>query len=267
MNVLVRLDASLFVLGLLALLPESWGWLRRRRTVRPRKHWLGVRAATMLCFFFGLSSLIAAGLDVGLAAWNQACHPSSDDNIEESMIAPDFSLPALDENRSIRLSDYRGHKPVVLIFGSFGCEVFCSQVVHLPELHDKYGDSAQFVFVYVREPEAGRATRNHDLPEELREFAEPPSAPPGSRLRLVPRVRAGKKHFGLHFPCLLDNENGEVGQLYEACPKRLIIVDKSGHIALDSGKVPKAPFPWKKITEWLDRNSEFSPPHYTERRS
>lgn len=34
-------------------------------------------------------------------------------------MAPDFDLPTQDGSRHVRLSEYRGHKPVVLIFGNF----------------------------------------------------------------------------------------------------------------------------------------------------
>jgi hypothetical protein len=33
--------------------------------------------------------------------------------------APDFDLPALDQPARVRLSDFRGRQPVVLIFGSY----------------------------------------------------------------------------------------------------------------------------------------------------
>jgi len=33
--------------------------------------------------------------------------------------APDFELPKLGGGQKIRLSDFRGHKPVALIFGSY----------------------------------------------------------------------------------------------------------------------------------------------------
>ena len=33
--------------------------------------------------------------------------------------APDFDLPTPDKNFHIRLSSFRGHKPVVLVFGSY----------------------------------------------------------------------------------------------------------------------------------------------------
>ncbi len=33
--------------------------------------------------------------------------------------APDFSLETVDRNSQVRLSSFRGHKPVVLVFGSY----------------------------------------------------------------------------------------------------------------------------------------------------
>jgi hypothetical protein len=34
-------------------------------------------------------------------------------------LAPDFELPSLGRGQKVRLSDFRGHKPVALIFGSY----------------------------------------------------------------------------------------------------------------------------------------------------
>jgi hypothetical protein len=129
-------------------------------------------------------------------------------------------------------------------------------VVHLPELLEKYCNIAEFLFVYTDEMRATTATQDHHLPAELEEFAEPPGTPPGSRLRLEPRVRAGLKLFGLSLPCLLDNEQREVQRLYSGGPKRLFIVDRDGRIALDSGNLPRNAFPWKEITNWLDHYGE-----------
>lgn len=124
-------------------------------------------------------------------------------------------------------------------------------MVHVRQLHEKYGSRAQFLFVYISE--AG-----HEYPEKLRPFAEPPGAPEGSRLRLLPRVRAGKKHFDLRFPCLIDNEKNEVETLYRAYPTRLVIVDIAGRIALDSGAVSLQSTYWERVSDWFDRSSPHS---------
>jgi hypothetical protein len=138
-------------------------------------------------------------------------------------------------------------------------------VVHLPKLHEKYGDRVQFLFVYVREVRLAME-KLHAFPEALRPFEEPAGAPLGSRLRLTPRVRAGREHFHLRFPCLIDNEHAEVEALYNAWPARLFIVDAAGRIALDSSDSAPGPFPWAKITDWLDRYGESISPRPAQKR-
>lgn len=140
-------------------------------------------------------------------------------------------------------------------------------MVHLPKLIEKYGERAEFLFVYNQEMGMTMATYRHQLPEELEEFDEPPGAPSGSRLRLEQRVRAGKKLFGLHLPCLLDNTLHEVQKLYNAFPKRLLIVDPAGRIALDSGNKPMNAFPWEEVTDWLDNYRESVSPRSTPKSS
>lgn len=34
-------------------------------------------------------------------------------------LAPEFELPTVDRSTTVRLSDFRGHRPVVLVFGSY----------------------------------------------------------------------------------------------------------------------------------------------------
>ena len=40
-------------------------------------------------------------------------------NLVEGAIAPDFSLPTPDRTSRVTLSSFRGHRPVVLVFGSY----------------------------------------------------------------------------------------------------------------------------------------------------
>ncbi len=115
------------------------------------------------------------------------------------------------------------------------------------QLHEKYGGRAQFLFVYISEG-------GHELPAELRPFAEPAGAPEGSRLRLLQRVRAGRKHFDLRFPCLIDNEQNEVENLYRAYPSRMVLVNSAGRIAVDSGPLAVDLTFWKRASDWLDHS-------------
>ena len=40
-------------------------------------------------------------------------------HLQSGDMAPDFALPMLDHTATVRLSSYRGSKPVVLVFGSY----------------------------------------------------------------------------------------------------------------------------------------------------
>ena len=47
--------------------------------------------------------------------WNQA----RGGNLRIGDLSPDFDLPALDKQSRVRLSSFRGQRPVVLVFGSY----------------------------------------------------------------------------------------------------------------------------------------------------
>jgi hypothetical protein len=45
--------------------------------------------------------------------------PREADRLQEGDLAPDFTLKSPDGKKTIRLSDFRGKKPVALVFGSY----------------------------------------------------------------------------------------------------------------------------------------------------
>ena len=51
-----------------------------------------------------------------ITAWQQEAEKHAP---KPGDIAPDFELPELDGETTIRLSDYRGKRPVALVFGSY----------------------------------------------------------------------------------------------------------------------------------------------------
>jgi hypothetical protein len=133
-------------------------------------------------------------------------------------VAPDFDLPQLPGGRRVRLSESRG-RPTVLMFGSFSCDLFCSQLPELERLHREYGDKANFTFVYIRE--AGHD--NAVLDEHMRKFPEASD-----------RVAAGLEIYSVHFTCL-DGRDSEVIREYQAWPERLYLLDANGVAVWDSG--------------------------------
>ena len=107
-------------------LPQSW-WDRVLRT--PDEPSLGV---LLSCFFKGDLGSFREGPGLG-------------------QLAPDFTLAVKGGRERVGLSQHRGKRPVVLIFGNMTCGPFRSQMRALENLSKRYGDRAAFIVVYVRE--------------------------------------------------------------------------------------------------------------------
>jgi hypothetical protein len=141
--------------------------------------------------------------------------------------APRFTLVDMRTGGRISLDDYRGRRPVVLLLGSFGCNVYCGQVRNLIRLHETYKDRAAFLFIAITD--AG-----HPDPEMAAVLAgepHPEKDTPEARVRLI---RKGLEHYKVPFPCLLD-EDRKVESAYEAFPQRLVIVGADGLVVFDGG--------------------------------
>ena len=109
--------------------------------------------------------------------------------------APDFTLPDA-AGRRVTLSSFRGKRPVVLVFGSFGCDLYCNQLAPLRRMYEAFQGRIEFLFVYTSEVPHGSTP----LPRALR-----PIPPPGigaeARWR---RIRWYQEESGGSLPWLLD---------------------------------------------------------------
>jgi len=148
--------------------------------------------------------------------------------------APDFVLPNALDGREIHLAEFCNHKPVILLFGSFGCDIFCGQLARLNKLHQAYKDRVEFLFVYITDgPHQGLL---------------PPPTPTEQNLGHIPR---GLRHFNISFPCLLGDKAIEAA--YTAFPERLLIVDRAGRIVLDAGLGLPSGWDLDRVESWLKR--------------
>jgi hypothetical protein len=162
-------------------------------------------------------------------------------NVLAGTLAPDFSLTDNSDGHEVSLADFRGKKPVVLIFGSFSCDLFCDDVVRLKRLYQDCKDLAQFLFIHVNDAP-------HPIPAlaSVLRGLEPTFENRGER------ARRALKHFELNIPCLIDRADAKVETSYDAWPRRLMIVDKAGNIALDEGKgLFDGGWNLSAIKEWL----------------
>ncbi len=140
---------------------------------------------------------------------------------------PDFALPDVRTGKTVRLSEVAGGRPLVLIFGSWGCDIFCGQLGRLVELHADYGVRADVLFVQV-------ADAPHPYPEGLTgayAAAGMSEETAGNRLR-----RAALAAEVMRWPVrhLLDDEGHSACYPYKAFPQRLYIIH-GGKVAYDSG--------------------------------
>jgi Iodothyronine deiodinase len=153
--------------------------------------------------------------------------------------APNFVLPAVSGEQMFHLADRIAKKPVVLVFGSFGCDLLCKDLGRLTQLCREYDDRAQFFFVSITE------APHPVLP------AAPPGPVPESRAAYI---RRGMEQFHLNMPCLVDGDDKAVEEAYHAYPRRLVIVDRKGRIALDTGKGVFSAWDLDEVAGWLKAN-------------
>ncbi|MGH7957649.1 MAG: deiodinase-like protein, partial [Opitutaceae bacterium] len=141
--------------------------------------------------------------------------------------APDFSLKSPDGGKSIRLSDYRGEKPVVLIFGSYTCPPFRDVYPTLERLHKECGGEVAFFYVYIREAHAEDGWK---MPRNQREgiaIKDPKS--------MAERANVSKQacaFFKTAIPALVDTMDDATDRAYAAWPSRIYLVGIDGKIAV-----------------------------------
>lgn len=162
-------------------------------------------------------------------------------------MAPDFALKTLDGTETIRLSDFRGKKPVVLIFGSFTCPPFRDVYPTLERLHQEHGEQVAFVYVYIREAHAEDGWK---LPRNQKEgilIAEPKTM---TERRKV--AEQACEYFKTNIPALVDAMDNATDRAYAAWPSRIFVVDVKGRLAVHGSPGPGGLVPAAKAAEaWL----------------
>jgi len=128
--------------------------------------------------------------------------------------APNFTAGTLDDGE-VELSDFRGKKNVLLVFGSATCPFTASSIEGLNELYDDYKDQdVAFFFVYVREAHPGDRLPSH---EDIHD-----------KMRAAEFFRDEEE---VEMPILVDDLKGSIHRKYGSLPNPAFLVDKSGHIA------------------------------------
>jgi len=157
--------------------------------------------------------------------------------------APDFLLSDVVNGQPVHLQDFQGRKPVVLLFGSFGCDVFCKSLAHVKELYARHRARAEFLFIYVKEGP------HQVLPQ-----------PAGPAETFATHILRGIHHFSVPFRCLRDATDGAVAKAYRVFPtQKLVIVDRQGRIALDAGGGLPDGWNLNEVETWLRAHAGAGP--------
>jgi hypothetical protein len=192
-----------------------------------------------------------AHLMASMAAHSQPSDPERIDwsarlaqKLEEGVPAPGFTLPAIRGRDRVTLSSYHG-RPVVLLFGSLTCDLFCKRSADLEHLYQAHKDRAEFLFVSVTES-------GHRIPglEFMLEKAEPGGLDPFEDRRA--RLAKAMDRVGLSMPGVVDTGTAAEAA-YDAFPLRLVVVDASGRVALDLGRPLADPWDLREVEAWLTR--------------
>jgi thiol-disulfide isomerase/thioredoxin len=165
--------------------------------------------------------------------------------------APDFTLMSPDGRQRVRLADYRGQKPVVLIFGSYTCPPFRDVYPTLERLYREHGDRVAFHYVYIREAHAEDGKK---LPRNQREgiaIQDPKT--------MEQRVEVAQKacaYFKTGIPALVDTMDNATDRAYAAWPSRIFLVATTGEIAVFGEPGPRGLVPAARALEqWLARHA------------
>ena len=131
--------------------------------------------------------------------------------------SPDFKGKTLNGDK-VRLSDYRGNKNVLLVFGSVTCPMTAASIAALNELYDLVGgEELEFLFVYVREAHPGEKIPAHESAKDKTTAA-----------RLL------REEEEIEMPIVVDDLSGSIHRKYSRLPNPAFLIDKSGRVAFRS---------------------------------
>ncbi|MGH7246844.1 MAG: tetratricopeptide repeat protein [Pseudomonadota bacterium] len=159
-----------------------------------------------------------------LASLEKAANASAPGPKRNEM-APGFELPEIASGKRVRLRDFRGKTPVVIVFGSYSCPNFRSSAGALKSMQKVYGSKVPFLLVYIREAHAGdnwQSTRNLRAGVNLR--------PAATMAEKEDRATMCRRELHLPFPALVDGMDAAVEKAYSAWPSRAFVIGVDGRI-------------------------------------
>jgi hypothetical protein len=125
--------------------------------------------------------------------------------------------------KPVRLGDFRGKRPVALVFGSYTSSIR-AELPALESLHRAYGDRVQFLFVYI-----GEAGADESRGDASALHGETPRDPE-TDLERARIANSFADEVRLSIPCVVDGIDDATMKAYAAHPARLYLVGGDGRI-------------------------------------
>jgi tetratricopeptide (TPR) repeat protein len=144
-------------------------------------------------------------------------------------VAPDFTLLPPSGDRRVRLSEFRGKRPVVLVLGSYTCPKFRLQAPVLNALYERYHDRAEFLLVYIREAHGAGSWQSTINRREGVDLADAATFDQ-KREYAASCIRKLK----IPYAAAVDPLDNAAETAYTAWPSRVYLIDKQGHVAFNS---------------------------------
>jgi Flp pilus assembly protein TadD len=162
-------------------------------------------------------------------------------------VAPAFALHEQGTGRLVRLQQFRGKSPVLLIFGSYSCPNFRSAAKALRDSKEQHA-KVPFLLVYIREAHATgqwQSTRNEREGVNLR--------PAENLTEKEEHARMCSRSLHLSFPAVVDGMDDAVERAYDAWPSRAVLVGEDGRVLYNS-RLSELDFQPEELNGALERS-------------
>ena len=150
-----------------------------------------------------------------------------------------------DTASEFELSDFKGQRPVALIFGAHTCPVFSEGTVRLKEIYDIYKNRIESIVVYGAEPhptdewwlgESKTFRFFHNLLGSR--AAVDIKQPTTQEERNAVAARANTQLLNVEMPLYVDTIDNKVNTAYTGMPTRIYLIDENGSVVFNQGIDP-----------------------------
>ena len=164
--------------------------------------------------------------------------PEESGDVSQGVLAPDFELLSLSGEKTVRLRELIGQRPVVLIFGAYACSPFRRQMGAVNRLYEKFVNDVEFLLVYGREAHTEDGIQSAYNREDGVLFNQPKTF---QERCLIALRFCEQQHVTM--PVVVDDMKDSVTRAYDGFPARMYVIDGDGKIYFQSDWGPSGYMP------------------------